>query len=81
VSTRGPAPNAADLATFETAPLPFQPTPSAIQGIGVQNGFSFGDNPSGIFTRNNFTYADDVSWEKGKHDIHFGGMIEWSKWT
>jgi hypothetical protein len=79
VSTRGPAPDAANLATFETAPLPFEPTPSAIQGIGVQSGFSFGDNPTGIFTRNNFTYADDVSWEKGKHDIHFGGMIEWSQ--
>jgi hypothetical protein len=79
VSTRGPAPSAADLATFQTAPLPFQPTPSAIQGIGVQNGFSFGDNPAGVFTRNNFTYADDVSWERGKHDIHFGGSIEWSQ--
>jgi hypothetical protein len=79
VSTRGPAPNAANLTTFETAALPFEPSPSAIQGIGVQSGFSFGDNPTGIFTRNNFTYADDVSWEKGKHDIHFGGMIEWSQ--
>ena len=39
----------------------------------------FGDNPSGVFTRNNFTYADDVSWEKGKHDFHFGGLIEWSQ--
>jgi len=79
VSTRGPASNAANLAAFETVPLPFQPKPSAIQGIGVQNGFSFGDNPTGIFTRNNFTYADDVSWEKGKHDLHFGAMIEWSQ--
>jgi len=79
VSTRGPAPNAANLTTFETATLPFEPTPSAIQGIGVQNGFSFGDNPTGVFTRNNFTYSDDVSWEKGKHDIHFGGMMEWSQ--
>jgi hypothetical protein len=79
VSTRGPASDAANLAAFETVPLPFQPKPSAIQGIGVQNGFSFGDNPTGIFTRNNFTYADDVSWEKGKHDFHFGAMIEWSQ--
>ena len=79
VSTRGPGSNAANLAAFETVPLPFQPKPSAIQGIGVQNGFSFGDNPTGIFTRNNFTYADDVSWEKGKHDLHFGAMIEWSQ--
>jgi hypothetical protein len=79
VSTRGPAPNAVNLTAFETSPLPFEPSPSSIQGIGVQNGFSFGDNPAGVFTRNNFTYADDVSWEKGKHDIHFGGMIEWSQ--
>src|ERR1700722_1901610 len=79
VSTRGPAPNAANLTTFQTAPLPFEPAPSAIQGIGVQNGFSFGDNPAGVFTRNNFTYADDVSWETGRHDIHFGGMMEWSQ--
>jgi hypothetical protein len=79
VSTRGPASNAANLTAFETVPLPFEPKPSAIQGIGVQNGFSFGDNPTGIFTRNNFTYADDVSWEKGRHDLHFGAMIEWSQ--
>jgi len=26
--------------------LPFQPTPNAIQGVGVQGGFSFGDNPA-----------------------------------
>jgi len=79
VSTRGPASNAVNLTAFETVRLPFEPKPSAIQGIGVQNGFSFGDNPTGIFTRNNFTYADDVSWEKGKHDFHFGAMIEWSQ--
>jgi hypothetical protein len=79
VSLRGPDPDAVDLATFETVPLPFQPSPSAIQGIGVQGGFSFGDNPTGAFTRNNFTYADDVSWEIGKHDLHFGGLMEWSQ--
>lgn len=79
VSTRGPSPNAVNLTAFESSPLPFEPKPSAIQGIGVQNGFNFGDNPTGIFTRNNFTYADDISWERGKHDIHFGGMIEWSQ--
>jgi hypothetical protein len=78
VSNRGPAPNAADVTVFGVA-LPFEPKPSAIQGIGVQNGFTFGDNPTGLFIRNNFTYADDVSWERGKHDFHFGGMIEWSQ--
>lgn len=78
VSNRGPAPNAADVKAFGVA-LPFEPKPSAIQGIGVQNGFTFGDNPTGLFIRNNFTYADDVSLERGKHDFHFGGMIEWSQ--
>jgi Carboxypeptidase regulatory-like domain/TonB dependent receptor len=78
VSTRGPSPQAVNLNALGST-VPFEPTPSAIQGIGVQGGFNFGDNPTGIFTRNNFTYADDVSWEKGKHDFHFGGIIEWSQ--
>jgi hypothetical protein len=78
VSTRGPAPNAVNVTAFGVS-LPFEPKPSAIQGIGVQSSFNFGDNPAGIFTRNNFTYADDVSWERGKHDFHFGAMIEWSQ--
>jgi Carboxypeptidase regulatory-like domain/TonB dependent receptor len=78
VSDRGPSPQAVNLTGLGVA-LPFQPKPNAIQGIGVQNGFNLGDNPVGIFTRNNFTYADDVSWEKGRHDIHFGGIIEWSQ--
>jgi hypothetical protein len=78
VSTRGPSPNAVNVTAFGVS-LPFEPKPSAIQGVGVQSAFNFGDNPTGIFTRNNFTYADDVSWEKSKHDIHFGGMIEWSQ--
>jgi Carboxypeptidase regulatory-like domain len=78
VSTRGPSPVAVNVTAFGVS-LPFQPKPVAIQGIGVQSGFNFGDNPTGIFTRNNFTYADDVSWEMGRHDVHFGGMIEWSQ--
>jgi hypothetical protein len=75
VSHRGPAPTAANVAAFGV-PLPYQPKPAGIQGIGVQGGFSFGDNPTGLFTRNNFTWSDDVSWLKGKHDIRFGGAIE-----
>ena len=78
VSTRGPSPSAVNVTAFGVT-LPFQPKPSAIQGVGVQGGFNFGDNPTGIFTRNNFTYADDISWEKGKNDFHFGGLIEWSQ--
>jgi hypothetical protein len=78
VSDRGPAPTAVSVAAFGV-PLPFQPTPGAIQGIGVQGGFTFGDNPTGLFTRNNFTLSDDVSWQKGSHDLRFGGSVERSQ--
>jgi len=78
VSHRGPSPSAANVTAFGTS-LPFEPTPSAIQGVGVKGGFTFGDNPAAFFTRNNFTWSDDVGWEKGKHDIHFGGTIERSR--
>jgi hypothetical protein len=74
VSHRGPGSNAANVTA--SVAIPFQPTPSAIQGVGVQGGFSFGDNPPAFFTRNNYTWANDVSWEMGKHDFHFGGSFE-----
>jgi outer membrane receptor protein involved in Fe transport len=77
VSHRGPGADAVNVTAFGVS-IPFQPTPSAIQGVGVQGGFSFGDNPPAFFTRNNYTWADDVSWEKGKHDLHFGGSFEHS---
>ncbi len=75
VSHRGPGSDVVNATAFGVS-LPFQPTPNAIQGVGVQGGFSFGDNPAAFFTRNNYTWANDVSWEKGKHDFHFGGSIE-----
>ena len=75
VSHRGPGSNAVSVAAFGV-PLPFQPKPGAIQGIGVAGGFTFGDNPTGLFTRNNFAWSDDMSWLKGNHDLHIGGSIE-----
>jgi hypothetical protein len=78
VSYRGPDANAVSAAGFG-AVLPFAPKPQAIQGIGVQGGFTFGDNPTGFFTRNNFTWSDDIGWEKGKHDLHFGVSVERSR--
>lgn len=78
VSHRGPGAGAVNAAAFGAA-LPFQPTPGAIQGVGVQGGFTFGDNPPAFFTRNNFTWADDISWTKGKHEVRFGGIIERSR--
>jgi hypothetical protein len=78
VADRGPGPSAVNVTAFGV-PLPFNPTPSAIQGVGVQGGFTFGDNPQAAFVRNNFALSDDVSFAKGKHDIHFGGSIEKSQ--
>jgi hypothetical protein len=78
VANRGPSGTAANVTAFGVS-LPFQPKPSAIQGVGVQGGFSFGDNPSAAFVRNNFAWADDVIFQRGKHDIHFGGSIEKSQ--
>src|SRR6266404_4167172 len=75
VSHRGPGSNVVNATAFGVS-LPFQPTPNAIQGVGVQGGFSFGDNPSAFFTRNNYTWANDLSWERGKHDFHFGASVE-----
>ena len=75
VSHRGPGASAVDVTSFGVS-IPFEPSPSGIQGVGVQGGFSFGDNPPAFFTRNNYTWANDVSWERGKHDIHFGGSFE-----
>lgn len=78
VSDRGPGAGAIDATGFGVS-LPFQPKPSAIQGVGVQGGFSFGDNPTAGFVRNNFAYADDVILQRGKHELHFGGSIEKSQ--
>jgi hypothetical protein len=43
VSHRGPASTAVSVAAFGV-PLPFQPKPGAIQGIGVAGAFTIGDN-------------------------------------
>ena len=75
VSHRGPGADAVNVTAFGVS-IPFQPTPNAIQGVGVAGGFSFGDNPPAFFTRNNYTFANDVSWERGKHDFHFGVSVE-----
>ena len=74
ISSRGPASTAVDATAFGVA-LPFEPKPSGIQGVGVQGGFSLGDNPTGLFVRENYGGADDISWVRGKHDFHFGGSI------
>jgi len=75
VSTRGPAGTAVGVAAFGVN-LPFQPAQAGIEGIGVQNGFNVSDNPFATFARLNLAGGDDVTWEMGKHDLHFGGDVE-----
>lgn len=80
ISERGPAngsPSVGDLGVNI-----FQPAAGkAIQTLNVQgtHGFNFGDNPHAQFARNNFTWSDDYSWVRGRHDLHFGGVIERSR--
>src|SRR5262249_5463556 len=80
VANRGPATNVPSVADFGVNI--FQPSNGkAIQSVNVQgtHGFSFGDNPNAAFIRNNFTWSDDYTWVRGKHDLHFGGVIERSR--
>lgn len=80
VANRGPAANVPSVADLGVNI--FQPSNGkAIQSINVQGsgGFSFGDNPKAAFVRNNFTWSDDYTWVRGKHDLHFGGVIERSR--
>ena len=80
IANRGPAPTVPSVADFGVNI--FQPANGkAIQSISVQGsgGFSFGDNPNAEFARNNFTWSDDYSWVHGRHDLHFGGVIERSR--
>ncbi|MGB6431506.1 MAG: carboxypeptidase-like regulatory domain-containing protein [Candidatus Acidiferrales bacterium] len=82
-SVRGPGTNAPDPQSFGSL-LPDNVSPNAIQQMTVQNGntgngFSFGTNPHGTFLRSTVVTSDDISWEKGPHDIHFGGDLERSE--
>jgi hypothetical protein len=82
-SVRGPGANAPDVENFGSL-LPDTASTPAIDAFSVQNGntgngFSFGTNPHGTFLRSTVVTSDDISWEKGKHDLHFGGDLERSE--
>ena len=77
-ASRGPAADVPSVQKLGSL-IPFQPEHNAIQQIRVNGFFNFGDNPQASFVRNNFTWSDDVSWVKGKHDFHFGGLLERSR--
>jgi hypothetical protein len=82
-SVRGPGTNAPDVEDFGSL-LPDTATTPAIDAFAVQNGntgngFSYGTNPHGEFLRSTVVTSDDISWEKGPHDLHFGGDFERSE--
>jgi hypothetical protein len=82
-SVRGPGTDAPDPQELGS-PLPEAVNPAAIMQMTIQNGntgngFSFGTNPHGQFLRSTVVTSDDISWEKGPHDLHFGGDIERSE--
>jgi hypothetical protein len=82
-SVRGPGADAPDAEDFGSL-LPDTASTPAIDAFSVQNGntgngFSFGTNPHGEFLRSTVVTSDDMSWEKGPHDLHFGGDIERSE--
>jgi len=82
-SVRGPGANAPNASDFGVSGIDAV-VPAAIQSITIQNGntgnaFSFGTNPHGTFLRSTIVTSDDFSWEKGKHDVHFGGDLERSE--
>ena len=76
-STRGPGDGAFSVSQFGVGGI-WDPV-QAIQGVSVNGGFEFGDNPPADFIRNNITVADDYSWVNGRHEWHFGGTIEFSR--
>jgi hypothetical protein len=41
--------------------------------LSVTDGFSIGTNHQGIFNRGDFTIREVLSWNKGNHDLRFGG--------
>jgi hypothetical protein len=82
-SVRGPGTNAPDVENFGSL-LPDTATTPAIDAFAVQNGntgngFSYGTNPHGEFLRSTVVTSNDISWEKGPHDLHFGGDFERSE--
>ena len=50
------------------------PTPPEMS-VGVGGFFSFGTNHLGDFGRGDWTIHEDVTWQRGSHELHFGGDI------
>jgi hypothetical protein len=77
ISTRGPLPNVPNIASYGVN-IP-QPTVNALAGVSATGFFTFGAGAQAIFARNNYTLSNDVHWVKGRHNMAFGGHVEFSK--
>ncbi len=50
------------------------PTPPEL-ALWVDGFFNFGTNHLGDFDRGDWTIHEDVTWQRGSHELHFGGDI------
>jgi len=59
--------------------LPLYPTLASIGEIRVQDFFNIGDNLEASFVRNGFELNNRTSWVRGKHNVQFGGELQYYK--
>src|SRR5215510_11914153 len=56
--------------------LPIYPTLASISEINAVNFFNIGDNLEASFYRPGIEISDRVTWNKGKHNLQFGGELQ-----
>ena len=56
--------------------LPIYPTLPSISEINAVNFFNIGDNLEASFYRPGIEISDRITWNKGKHNLQFGGELQ-----
>ena len=56
--------------------LPIYPTLPSISEINANNFFNIGDNLEASFYRPGIELSDRMTWNKGKHNLQFGGELQ-----
>ena len=56
--------------------LPIYPTLASISEINANNFFNIGDNLEASFYRPGIEINDRITWNKGKHNLQFGGELQ-----
>ncbi len=57
--------------------LPYLPRMRSISSISANGYFSIGDNLEARFPRDGFQFNNRTNWIKGRHNIQFGGEVEY----